>query len=309
MKPQIPLSPRIIRTGEGHCLELHGEIRYQLLDGQDTGGNFALAHSKFQKGAGSPFHVHTREDEWFCIESGQFRFQIGEKLQILSAGDFVFGPRNVPHSYECHSDDGELLIGIVGAGFENFFREIASLSASGAWPEPEAMRAMATSYGVHFDAFAAIQLPQLAPKMVRAGDGECLEAFGDSARILLASSDTDSRFCLAEVQTPSLSGPPPHVHEREDEVFLIRAGRYEFQIGDARVQVQPGDLVFAPRGVAHSFRVVSGEPGQFLLFAAPGGFDVFFGQCAELFQSGAVTPQLIGEIGAAHGVRFLVPEA
>ena len=303
MNQQLQPTPKIVRAGGGECLALRGETRYQLLAGHDTGGALALALSKFEKGSGAPLHVHTREDEWFCVESGQFRFQIGESTQTLEAGDLVFAPRGVAHRYECESESGELLIGVVEAGFENFFRELAAQGPQ----SPTSIREITATYGVFFDGFDSLETAPLSPQILRVGQGEYLEAFGDRAHILVSSRDSGGGFCLAESETPSFCGPPPHLHEREDEVFVIRAGRYEFQIGDARVQAESGDVVFAPRGVPHTFRVVSDQAGRFLLFTTPGGFDLFFAECAHLFQSGEATPEAIGQIATTHGLSFLPP--
>lgn len=300
------LSPIIVRAGEGERLELRGETRHQLLSGHETGDALALVRSDFQMGAGWPLHAHTREDEWFCIERGQFEFQIGAEIHTLGAGDTVFAPRGVPHRYSCQSENGgTLLIGVVGADADSFFRELAALDQ----PDSDQMRDVAAGYGVRFDDFDSLPAPDAAPAIVRPNDGECLEAFGDRVRVLVSSAASAGRFCLAESETPSFLGPPPHVHEREDETFLIRAGRYEFQLGDARVQIGPGDVVFAPRGVPHSFRVVSSEPGEMLIFATPGGFDAFFAECARLFENNTATPEAIGQIGAAHQLKFLAPKS
>jgi quercetin 2,3-dioxygenase len=309
MNTNFSITPKIVRAGEGNCLELRGEIRHQLLDGPRTGGALSLAKSKFQRGAGAPLHVHTREDEWFFVERGQFLFQIDQVSHTVGAGDFVFGPRNVPHRYTCESDDGgELLIGVVGSGFENFFAEIAAQSKNGAFPNSAQLKEMAAHYGVRFDGFDSLETPKSAPKIVSADGGECAEAFGDRIRILVASTESEGRFCAVEAETPSFMGPPPHLHERDDETFFILAGRYEFTLGDARVQAEAGDVVFAPRGVPHTFRVVSAQAGRLLVFATPGGFDEFFVECARLFESGDATPESIQLIAAAHGVQFLSPE-
>jgi quercetin 2,3-dioxygenase len=310
MNTNLFFTPKIVRAGEGDSLELRGEIRHQILDGPRTGGALALARSQFQSGAGAPLHVHTREDEWFFVERGQFSFQIDEASHTVGAGDFVFGPRNVPHRYKCASEDGgELLIGVVGAGFENFFAEIASQSENGAFPNFTKLQETAAYYGVHFGGFDSLEAPKSTPKIVSAGQGECAEAFGDRVRILVSSAESDGRFCAVEAETPSFMGPPPHLHERDDETFFILAGRYEFTLGDARVQAEAGDVIFAPRGVPHTFRVVSAQTGRLLVFATPGGFDVFFGECARLFESGDATPESLGQIAASHGVQFLMPES
>ncbi|BCM89726.1 hypothetical protein IAD21_01573 [Abditibacteriota bacterium] len=303
------ITPKIVRAGEGQCLELRGEVRHQLLDASDTGGAFSLARSRFKMGGGAPLHVHTREDEWFVVLSGEFEFSFGGEAQCAQTGDFVFGPRRVPHSYSCASREGELLIGVVEAGFEEFFRHLAMQQENGNVLAPSAMRAIASIFGVQFDGFDSLEAPDCAPKIGNAFDSEHLEAFNDCVTVLIPSDSTAHRFCLAQSETPSFMGPPPHVHEREDEMFIILAGCYEFQIGDARVQVGTGDIVFAPRGIPHSFRVVSNEPGRSLIFANPGGFDIFFRDCAQIWGTDQFSPPAVGAIAANHNLRFLLPEA
>lgn len=288
------ITPKIVRAGEGQFLELRGEVRYQLLDASDTNGALSLARSRFQMGAGSPLHAHTREDEWFVVISGEFEFTFGEQAHCAQAGDFVFGPRRVPHSYTCVSQQGELLIGVVGAGFEEFFRHLAAQSQNGVSLDPTAMRAIGSIFGLQLDAFDSLEAPDCQAKVGDALEAPCLEAFGDSVRLLIASDEAAGRFCLAEGETPSFIGPPLHVHDREDETFIILAGRYEFQIGDARIQVGVGDVVFAPRSIPHSFRVVSNEPGRSLIFATPGGFDHFFGECAQIWNTDQFAPPVVG---------------
>jgi mannose-6-phosphate isomerase-like protein (cupin superfamily) len=309
MNPSLP-TPKFIRSGEGLCLELRGEVRHQLLDGSDTNGQLALAHSAFQLGSGAPLHVHTREDEWFFIERGRFDFQIGEDTAQVTAGDFVFGPRFVPHAYNCTSPEGgALYVGVLGAGFEEFFRTIVGQLEEGSSLGPAEMRELAATYGVQIGQPEAPQTTESVPLVVRCHEGELLEAFGDQARGLISSDLVQGRYSIGEVTSPSLNGPPLHVHDREDETFLIRSGRYEFQIDDARIQASEGDVIFAPRRVPHTFRVVSSEPGTFLVLSTPGGFDNFFRAAAQLFKSGEASPDTITELGGQHGIRFLPPSA
>lgn len=303
------IAPKIVRAGEGQFLELHGEVRYQLLDANDTGGSLSLARSRFQMGAGAPLHAHTREDEWFIVISGEFEFSLGAQTHCAQAGEFIFAPRHIAHSYTCLSQQGELLIGVVGAGFEEFFRHLAIQREKGVSLDPSALSAIASIFGVSFESFDSLQSPDCVPKIGKVQSVPCLEAFGDIVRVLISSDEAANRFCLAEGQTPSFFGPPPHVHDREDETFVVLAGRYEFQIGDARVQVGVGDVVFAPRSIPHTFRVVSNEPGRSLIFATPGGFDHFFAECSQLWGTDQFSPPTVAAIGAKHSLRFLPPEA
>jgi hypothetical protein len=40
-------------------------------------------------------HVHHREDEAFWVLEGEVTFEVGGKTIEASAGDFVFGPRDI----------------------------------------------------------------------------------------------------------------------------------------------------------------------------------------------------------------------
>ena len=71
---------------------------------------------------GPPLHFHHEQDEMFFVQEGQFRFQIGDELSDLGPGDFIFGPRRVPHAFVNLSDTGRLLIAYQPAGtMEAFF--------------------------------------------------------------------------------------------------------------------------------------------------------------------------------------------
>jgi mannose-6-phosphate isomerase-like protein (cupin superfamily) len=51
------------------------------------------------QGVGSPLHVHHREDEWFYVNEGALTFWVGGQLIDAPAGSFVYGPREIPHTF------------------------------------------------------------------------------------------------------------------------------------------------------------------------------------------------------------------
>jgi mannose-6-phosphate isomerase-like protein (cupin superfamily) len=55
-----------------------------------------------------------------------------------------------------------------------------------------------------------------------------------------------------------------HHHEREDEMFLVVAGRFRMEYRDRSVEVAPGEFVIVPRGVEH--RPVADEEAHVMLF-------------------------------------------
>jgi mannose-6-phosphate isomerase-like protein (cupin superfamily) len=110
------------------------------------------------------------------------------------------------------------------------------------------------------------------PAVTRAGQGEARWWLGSLTEILLEAGDTAGALSVLQVTDPPDSAAPLHVHDREDETFVILEGSAVFEVGDARIEAGPGDVVFGPRGVPH--RYSTGPEGCRLLFLmTPGGFE------------------------------------
>jgi quercetin dioxygenase-like cupin family protein len=71
----------------------------QVLIGPDQGPNFALRRFIMQPGGGMPLHTNEVEHEQYVLR-GSARVQIGEAVHHVKAGDVVFIPGGVPHSYD-----------------------------------------------------------------------------------------------------------------------------------------------------------------------------------------------------------------
>jgi quercetin dioxygenase-like cupin family protein len=115
-----------------------------LAVGEQTGGAYAVIETANDPSTGVRLHVHEREDEtWFVIE-GEYVFQVGDQTFHARAGDYVFGPRGVPHRYANRSASlSRALIMVTPAGFEGFWRESARLGDDAA-----AHEALGQRYGV-----------------------------------------------------------------------------------------------------------------------------------------------------------------
>jgi mannose-6-phosphate isomerase-like protein (cupin superfamily) len=92
------------------------------------------------------------------------------------------------------------------------------------------------------------------PFCVAQGRGEHL-AFSGAHFVLRASGDTTSgSFSVIEESEPL--DTPRHVHEIEDELFIVIEGEHVFTIGAETFHAGPGPIVFAPRRVPHEHRRV-----------------------------------------------------
>src|SRR5262245_37277123 len=76
---------------------------------------------------------------------------------------------------------------------------------------------------------------------VPAGSGPGYWGPGDQIRFILTGAETGGAFFLAEVSVPPGGGPPPHIHDREDETFYLLQGALTVWVGDQTVYASQGD--------------------------------------------------------------------
>jgi quercetin 2,3-dioxygenase len=95
---------------------------------RDTGGQFSVFEYEGFTKMGPDMHVHLKQDETFYILEGEYLFQVGEEKHTLKAGDTIFLPRNIPHTWLQLTDKGKLMYMLQPAGkMEEFFKKMNSL--------------------------------------------------------------------------------------------------------------------------------------------------------------------------------------
>ncbi|RRB07307.1 cupin domain-containing protein [Larkinella rosea] len=106
---------------------LQGDTFYTKISRQDTNGDLYVYESTRLKEGGPSHHLHFDQDEWWYVLSGEFTIKVGEKIYHAKAGDSVFGPRKVPHSFAKVGDgEAKLLMIFQPAGkMEECFRKIS----------------------------------------------------------------------------------------------------------------------------------------------------------------------------------------
>jgi quercetin dioxygenase-like cupin family protein len=102
--------------------------------GADTGGRIAIIEVTEPPGAVAPRHVHHKEDEGFWVLEGEVIFDVGGTTVVARAGDYAFGPRDVPHSYRVGPDGCRMLFIVTPAGFEDLVRLISVPAESRSLP-------------------------------------------------------------------------------------------------------------------------------------------------------------------------------
>lgn len=76
-----------------------GDKFYCKVSSKDTDGDLYIFESTRLKEGGPPLHYHYSQDEWWYIISGEFLIKVGDENYKAKAGDSVFGPRGVPHTF------------------------------------------------------------------------------------------------------------------------------------------------------------------------------------------------------------------
>lgn len=153
------------------------------------------------------------------------------------------------------------------------------------------------------------------PIFVGPREGECLSAAGDVYRLLARGDQTGGAYVLCEARVLPGGGPPPHIHQREEEGFFILEGEITFQLGDRRLAAAAGSFVQGPRGIPHSFKNEGSVPARMLIFVTPAQFDRFLREISEPVPSFDSPPvpfspdQLTRLLAAApkYGIELLPP--
>ena len=117
--------------------------------------------------------------------------------------------------------------------------------------------------------------------IVGPSEGEQVRLLALGVRFLIDGATTGGRFSLVEHPLPPRAlGAPMHTHRNEDEYSFVLEGRMGLQLGEEVLEAGPGDLVFKPRSIPHTFWNAGDEPLRILELISPAGFENYFRELA-----------------------------
>jgi quercetin dioxygenase-like cupin family protein len=131
------LQPIATAKDEGEAHWWLGALAVIKATAADTGGRLTVVDVTDPPGVEAPLHVHHREDEAFWILDGDVTFEVGGKTIEASAGDFVFGPRDVPHRYTVGDAGSRMLFILTPGGFEELVRATSDPAPRRTLPPPD----------------------------------------------------------------------------------------------------------------------------------------------------------------------------
>lgn len=153
------------------------------------------------------------------------------------------------------------------------------------------------------------QAPVKKPFKIAAGKGRFNESFLYKGKnpndIKISGKDTNDQLAMFEYIGYEKTGPSLHVHFHQDEIFYVIDGAYRFVVGNEIMMMNPGDTIFLPRNIPHTWIQLT-DLGKLVYFVQPAGkAEEFFRTMNNLKHQ--PTKQEVDEIHAACGMKVVGP--
>jgi quercetin dioxygenase-like cupin family protein len=122
---------------------------------------------------------------------------------------------------------------------------------------------------------------------------------------------------VIESVAPLGDAPPLHVHRTEDELFQVLEGELLVRVGDEEISAPAGAILLAPKGVPHSYRVVSADGARWLVTTTAGDFEAMVRAASRAAEradlpepAGPPSPEQVAALSALcadHGIDLVGP--
>jgi mannose-6-phosphate isomerase-like protein (cupin superfamily) len=118
------------------------------------------------------------------------------------------------------------------------------------------------------------------------GSGRSYQAGPMRAVFKADGVETDSRYCVSEWWLDAGdSGPGPHSHEDNVEMFYVIEGTMSFLVDDEWLDASRGSFLRIPAGVTHDFENRSESRAGALNLFLPGGFEAMMPAIVDWFDT------------------------
>jgi quercetin dioxygenase-like cupin family protein len=148
------LAPLAVSGDAGEARWWFGMLAVIKTTAAETGGQLTIIDVTNPPRFEAPRHVHHRDDEGFWILEGSAIIEVGDTTIEASAGDYVFGPRDIPHRYTAGDAGCRMLFIMVPGGMEEVVRATSVPAAGRTLPPPpatepdmDAIRAVVKEHG------------------------------------------------------------------------------------------------------------------------------------------------------------------
>jgi quercetin dioxygenase-like cupin family protein len=136
---------------------------------------------------------------------------------------------------------------------------------------------------------------------------------GDRYTFLVTGEQSGGAYFILDALVAPGGGPPPHIHEREEECFFLLEGSLTMTIGEQSLRVSTGDFVQVPRGTVHTFTNIGEAMARMVVIFSPAGMEHWMTAAFDPAPDRVTTPpppgpEMIARMIAAaplHGVQFV----
>ena len=135
-----------------------------------------------------------------------------------------------------------------------------------------------------------------------------LNVVGEETLVKVSPADSGGALAAFHLVAPPMSGPPRHVHSREDEWFYVLEGELVFELDGERHTVGAGGSVWLRRGVVHAYQNFTARDARLLIVTTPAAFCDFFVELSAATPAGGLPPfEVLGALGEKYGITTLGP--
>lgn len=133
--------------------------------------------------------------------------------------------------------------------------------------------------------------------------------------VRLAKADNADGISILDHWNTFDDAPPLHIHHGEDEIFHVLSGEIRFEVGGRTVIGRAGDVICAPKGVPHGYRVVSPEGARYMTVTL-GGFEAMVRSASRpaaadglppMVEPDAAMQRMLAELCAAQQIELIGP--
>jgi quercetin dioxygenase-like cupin family protein len=136
MMEEAQLNAILLEGKQGRTLwHLGALLTFKALS-SETNGQFWALEGLADRNMAVPLHVHSREDEIWCVLDGEIRFTTGDESRTGGPGTFVYIPRNVPHTFQVISESARWFGIGTPAGLDQWFFETGEPAKALTLPPP-----------------------------------------------------------------------------------------------------------------------------------------------------------------------------
>jgi quercetin dioxygenase-like cupin family protein len=146
------------------------------------------------------------------------------------------------------------------------------------------------------------------------GEGETFWVLGDF--VAFKADGESTGLSVFEGLVPPKGGPPPHIHDQQEEACYVLEGTFSFLSGDKTINAEPGTFMWIPRGTLHTFKNTGAESGRVLVASTlPGSHRRFFREVGvpvsdrDSFEPPTDSPDMEKVLASAerNDIHFVLP--